>query len=114
MWVEAPNPTRQGSAADVNIVAKTVPDAVVVPASSIIAEDNGSTTVVTVKPDNTVLSQKVHVGIQQGDKAQIVSGISVGEKVVSSGGYGLPDGTKVQPSANNGQRSQNAANQPTS
>jgi HlyD family secretion protein len=117
VWVAAPNPTGQlepGSSAEVNIVAKTVPDTVVVPASSVIAEDNGSTTVVTVKRDNTVVSQKVQVGIQQGDKVQIVSGISAGEKVVSSGGYGLPDGTKVQPSANKGQNSQSAAKQPPS
>ena len=36
VWVEAPNPTRQlepGSSAEVDIVAKTVPDTVVVPAS---------------------------------------------------------------------------------
>ena len=115
VWVEAPNPTRQlepGSSAEVDIVAKTVPDTVVVPASSVIAEDNGSTTVVTVKPDNTVVSQKVQVGIQEGDKVQIVSGISAGEKVVSSGGYGLPDGTKVQPSANNSPNPQNASKQP--
>jgi hypothetical protein len=89
-----------------------VPDTVVVPASSVIAEDNGSTTVVTVKPDNTVVSQKVQVGIQQGDKVQIVSGLSAGEKVISSGGYGLPDGTKVQPSANNSPNPQNASKQP--
>ena len=63
VWVAA-EPYGQlepGSSAEVNIVAKTVPDTVVVPASSVIAEDNGSTTVVTVKPDNTVLSQKVEV-----------------------------------------------------
>jgi HlyD family secretion protein len=115
VWVEAPNPSRQlepGSSAEVNIVAKTVPDTVVVPASSVIAEDNGSTTVVTVKPDNTVVSQKVQVGIQEGDKVQIVSGLSAGEKVVSSGGYGLSDGTKVQPSASNSPNPQNASKQP--
>lgn len=115
VWVEASNLSGElepGGSAEVNIVAKTVPDAVVVPAASVITQDNGSTSVVTLKPDNTVVSQKVQLGIQHGDKVQIVSGISPGERVVSNGGYGLPNGTKVQPSANNGQNAQSASKSP--
>lgn len=100
VWVEALNPKAQlhaGSAVDVSIIARTVRDAVVVPASAVIKQDNGITVVVVLKPDNTVLAQKVRLGIQQGDKVQIVDGISAGQMVISSGGYGLPDGTKVQP-----------------
>ncbi|MGH9514544.1 MAG: efflux RND transporter periplasmic adaptor subunit [Terriglobales bacterium] len=116
VWVEAPNPTGQlepGSSVEVNIVARTVPDALVVPASAVINQDNGSTTVVTLKPDGTVVSQQVQVGIQQGDKTQIVGGVSAGQMVVSSGGYGLPDGTKVQPSLSTSQPTQSASKQPS-
>lgn len=100
VWVEAPNPGTRlhpGSTAELSIVVRTVPDAVVVPASALISEDDGSKAVVILRPDDTVVTQKVELGIQQDGKVQIISGVSAGQKVVSSGGYGLPDGTKVRP-----------------
>lgn len=117
VWVEAPNPGSRlhpGGTAEVSIVARTVPDAVVVPASALITEDDGSTAVVILQPDDTVVTQKVQPGIQQDGKVQIVSGISAGQRVVSSGGYGLPDGTKVRPSPENAQPMSGGAGQPIS
>ncbi len=36
------------------------------------------------------------VGIRNGDRVQIVSGLDAGEKVIDSGGYGLPDKTQIK------------------
>jgi hypothetical protein len=36
------------------------------------------------------------VGVRQGDKAQIVKGLNGGEKVVTVGGLGLDDKSKVK------------------
>jgi HlyD family secretion protein len=116
VWVEAKNPSgrlQAGSSAEVSIVARTVSNAVTVPASAVITEDYGSTVLVTLRPDNTVFSRQVRLGITQGDKMQIVSGVSPGDVVVTGGGYGLPDGTKVRP-VNNSQPAQSASTQPTS
>ncbi len=115
VWIEAPNPGAQlhpGSTAEVSIVARTLPDAVVVPASALIAEDDGSTAVVILRPDDTVVTQKVQVGVQQDGRVQIASGISAGQVVVSSGGYGLPDGTKVRPAPEGSQPVPGGAKQP--
>ncbi len=38
----------------------------------------------------------VEVGIREGDKAQIVKGVSAGEEVVTVGGLGLDDQSKVK------------------
>jgi hypothetical protein len=36
------------------------------------------------------------VGIRAADAVQILSGVNVGDAVISSGGYGLPDGTAIK------------------
>ena len=39
--------------------------------------------------------RKVSVGVRQGDRVQIVSGVQEGDQVVTSGGLGLDDKAKV-------------------
>ena len=100
VWVEAANPKSQlqpGSSVSVSIVAKTVPDALLVPASAIVSQDDGTTAVVIVTPDRTVRRQPVELGIENGGRVQVLSGLAAGQEVVASGAYGLPDGTKVEP-----------------
>ena len=100
VWVEAANPKSElqpGRAVGVSIVAKTVPDAVIVPSSAVVTQEDGSIAVIVVNPDHTVRAQAVQLGIENGGWVQIVSGIAAGDMVITSGGYGLPDGTKVEP-----------------
>ena len=40
--------------------------------------------------------QSVKVGIRNGDDVQVVEGVKEGDKVVSTGAYGLPDKTKIK------------------
>ncbi|MGH9615983.1 MAG: efflux RND transporter periplasmic adaptor subunit [Acidobacteriaceae bacterium] len=98
VWVEADNPKgklKPGTTADVSIIARTVPNALTIPASSVLTAANGQTTVMVVK-DSRAYSQHVKTGIQQGTAVQIVSGLQAGEPVIVSGQYGLPDKTKVK------------------
>jgi multidrug efflux pump subunit AcrA (membrane-fusion protein) len=37
----------------------------------------------------------VRVGIRQGEKVQIVEGLKVGDRVVGTGAYGLPDNARI-------------------
>jgi RND family efflux transporter MFP subunit len=99
VWVEADNAQgelKPGTTADVSILAKTVADALVIPASSILTGEDGQTSVMVVQTDSRAYSKNVKTGIQQGAMIQIVSGLQPGQQVIVSGQYGLPDKTKVK------------------
>jgi HlyD family secretion protein len=72
-----------------------VPDALVVPASAVLTATDGTSTVMVVGPDQKAHQTAVKVGIRQDDNIQIVEGLKERQIVVSTGAYGLPDGTKV-------------------
>ena len=98
VWVQAKNPQRQmqpGTSVQVSMLSRTVPDALVIPASAILTAADGGTSVMVVGADNRAHQKVVKTGIKQGDDVQIVDGVAEGEKVIASGAYGLPDNTKV-------------------
>jgi multidrug efflux pump subunit AcrA (membrane-fusion protein) len=99
VWVEADNAQgalKPGTTADVSILAKTVAEALVIPASSILTGADGQTSVMVVQSDSRAYSKNVKTGIQQDTMIQIVSGLQPGQQVIVSGQYGLPDKTKVK------------------
>ena len=99
VWVQAANPhqsLKPGTSVQLSMLAQTVPDALVVPASSLLTAPDGSTSVMLVGSDNRAHQKTVKVGIRQGDQAQIAEGLQAGDRVVTSGNYGLPDNTKVR------------------
>ncbi len=63
--------------------------------------DDGTTkaentaTVLLVGEDGKIHRSAVITGISTGNTIEILSGIKSGDKVVTTGGYGLEDGTKV-------------------
>ena len=100
VWVEAqkPNPAlRPGITVQVAMTAKTVKDALVVPAAAVYKnpEGNGDYVLVAGTDDKAHL-KTVQVGIRNGEDAQIASGINAGDPVITSGGYAVPDGTKIK------------------
>ena len=98
VWVEAPNPggkLKSGSSVKLDIVSKTVKDALVVPAEAILTGADGATTVMLIDKDGKAHQTVVTTGIQDDRQVQILSGLETGQQVVTSGAYGLPDGTKV-------------------
>jgi RND family efflux transporter MFP subunit len=109
IWVQAANPDlqlRPGMTVQLSITAKTVQDALVVPASALLNAQGDSGQVMVIDSSSTAQSRDVKTGIQNGQDVQIVSGLKPGEMVVTEGAYGLPDKTKVKvekPSAENGQ-----------
>ncbi len=48
-----------------------------------------------VTRDSVAHERRVNVGVRQGDRVQIVSGLQAGDQVVVSGGLGLEDKAKV-------------------
>ena len=98
IWVETANPEGKlhpGMTVQLSMVAAKVPDALVIPASALLT-DEGSTSVMVIGSDGRAHQQPVEVGIRQGDAVQITKGLNPGQRVVTTGAYGLPDNTKVQ------------------
>jgi len=99
VWVAAPNPKgilRPGSAATVKILARTVNDAIVIPASALVKTPDGASVVMIVGSDGRAHQANVETGIREGDRLQITKGLKGEEKVIVSGAYALPDNTKVK------------------
>ncbi len=110
IWVEAPNPNhdlKPGTSVEVSMLAKVVPNALVVPASSILTASDGTTSVMVVRSDSRAYSRNVTTGIEQNGDMQILSGLKAGDEIVAAGAYGLPDKTKVkaEPVSSSGARS---------
>src|SRR5215469_1837409 len=99
VWFEAKNPRHElkpGTSVTVSLTAQTVKDALVVPASSILTAPDGSTTVMLAGSEGLAHQKAVKLGIRSGDDVQIVDGVTDGDKIVTSGAYGLPDKTKIK------------------
>ena len=98
VWVELKNPEGQlkpGTSGQLAMIAQTVPDALVIPAAGLLTAQDGSTTVMVAGTDGRAHQTTVRVGIRQGEKVQIVEGLKVGDRVVGTGAYGLPDNARI-------------------
>jgi HlyD family secretion protein len=110
VWVQALNPgerLKPGGTVRSTIMAGTVREAVVVPVEALLPGDEGGSALMVVGADSVAHQRKVQVGVRNTEKAQIVSGAKVGEKVVVEGGVGLTDGAKVKvekPEADKGEK----------
>jgi HlyD family secretion protein len=99
VWVQAKNPEQRfkpGTSVQLSMLAQTIPDALVIPAASLLTAEDGTTSVMLVGSDNRAHQKPVKVGVRQGDDVQILEGVQAGDRVVASGAYGLPDNTKIQ------------------
>ena len=102
IWVEASNPNNSlqpGTSVRVDLVARVVPDAAVIPLTAVLADSNGDKSVMAVAPDQRVHRRSITTGIENNGMVQVLSGIQPGDEIVSSGAYGLPENTKIKPSA---------------
>jgi RND family efflux transporter MFP subunit len=100
VWAQADNREqrlRPGTTVQLSMVAQTVRDALTIPASAILTSPENGSAVMVVGSDEKAHKQTVHVGVKQGDEVQIVSGLKAGDRVISTGAYGLPDNTRVKP-----------------
>jgi multidrug efflux pump subunit AcrA (membrane-fusion protein) len=99
VWLEAKNSKhalKPGTSVELSLIAQTVKDALVVPASALITAPDGSSAVMLAGSDGLAHQQAVTLGIRNGHDVQIVDGVTASDKVVTSGAYGLPDKTKIK------------------
>lgn len=99
IWLKLPNPGghfKVGTPVHAVIQGFTIPNALQLPKDAILPADDGSTNVLTVGSDGTAHKHSVKVGLRTAEKVQILSGVSAGDMVITEGGYGLDEGTKVK------------------
>lgn len=114
VWVQVANPgekLKPGASVRVAIIAETIQNTIVIPAAALLNADDGGQKVMVVTKDSIAHERRVSVGVRQGARVQIVSGLQDGEQVVTSGGLGLDDKAKVtiqQPKAEEDEDEDNA------
>jgi HlyD family secretion protein len=99
VWVEArkPNPAlKPGMTVEISMVARTAKDALVVPANAVFKNSEGADYVLLAGSDEKAHQKPVQVGIRNAELAEVVSGISAGDPVITTGGYAVPDGTQIK------------------
>jgi len=98
VWVEALHPGPQlkpGMNVSIAAVAKSVKNALLVPASAVFKSPEAGDYVLVAGPDNKAHQTPVKVGIRTKQFAEITSGVQEKTSIITSGGYGVPDGTKI-------------------
>jgi RND family efflux transporter MFP subunit len=92
VWVEADNKDgklRPGASMKVEIVAKTVPNALVIPQQAVMTSPQGATFAILIDKDNKPHLRKIAVGIRDAGKAQVTDGLTSGDRVATTGAYEL-------------------------
>ena len=106
IWIEADNKDgklRPGASLRVEMVAKTVPNALVIPQVAVMTSPTGATFAILIDKDNKPHLRKIAVGIRDAGSAQVTDGLGSGDRVATTGAFELfkldPDvleKTKVQ------------------
>lgn len=85
-----------GTSVHVYISSRTVRNALCIPNEALIASKAGDPAVMVIGANGVASQKTVKIGITDGHDTQILSGLSVGDQVVTKGAYGMDDGTKVK------------------
>jgi multidrug resistance efflux pump len=99
IWMKLANPGgryKVGTPVHAVIHGTTIEKAIQLPVSAIQPADDGSTNVLLVGSDGAAHKHAVKVGLRTAENVQILSGVSPSDMVITDGGYGLDEGTKVK------------------
>jgi HlyD family secretion protein len=99
IWVQAKNSDQRlkpGTSVRLSMLARTIPNALVILASALLTAQDGTTSVMQVSADSRAHQKSVKVGLREGDQVQVIEGLQAGDHIVASGAYGLPDNSKIK------------------
>ena len=100
VWLRVSNKDgklKAGTAVHATIEGRTVPKAIIVPTEAIQrSSETGGKVVMIVASDGTAHKRNVTPGIETPEKTQVIEGLAVTDTVITNGGVGLDDGTKVK------------------
>ena len=86
-------PLPVGTPVQLDIDGEQHHDAVLIPASAIVRD--ADETAVFVARDNKAHRRAVRLGIDDGMRVEVLSGVSAGDRVIVDGQAGLPDGATI-------------------
>ncbi len=98
VWLKLPNAEghlKAGTPVHAVIVGRSIKDALQLPAKAIVPGEESGAAVMVIGKDGAAHKRAVTIGIRTPDAVQIVSGVSTADNVITDGGYGLDEGTKV-------------------
>jgi HlyD family secretion protein len=99
VWLRVDNRAgkyKAGTPVTTSIKGRTVAKAVKVPLAAVLTAVDGSTSVMVVGSDGAAHKKTVQIGINDGEDVQVTQGLDGSETVITTGSYGLDDGTKVK------------------
>lgn len=104
VWVRVENQKnalKAGTPVQVTMTGREVPGALLLPSEAILSSSGGAESaagkyVMVIDADSTLKKRPVTIGIQTAKETQILSGLTTKDTVVTTGGYGLDEGTKVK------------------
>jgi multidrug efflux pump subunit AcrA (membrane-fusion protein) len=92
VWIQADNrqsALRPGMNVRVDIVARTVPNALVIPERAVLTSPGGATFAMLIDKDNKPHRRKIAIGIRDSGNAQVTDGLESGQRVATTGAYEL-------------------------
>lgn len=90
VWVQANNPDgtlRAGASAKVELIAKTVENALLVPEAAVVTSASGTAYVIVVDNDNKPHLRKIAIGVRDSGNVQAVDGLENGQRVATTGAF---------------------------
>lgn len=99
VWLKLPNPGNKfkvGTPVHAAIHGHTISNALQVPTAAILPAEDGTTSVLIAGSDGAAHKRAVKLGLRNTEKAQILSGVTASDLVITDGGYGLDEGTKIK------------------
>jgi multidrug efflux pump subunit AcrA (membrane-fusion protein) len=92
VWVQAANADghlKPGTSLRVELIARKVPGALVIPQAALLTSASGSTSVIVIDGQNKPHKTSVTTGIRDSGSVQIVDGLESGQRVVTTGAFEL-------------------------
>ena len=92
VWVQADNPAgklRPGTSIKVEMIARTVPNALVIPQKAVLTSPSGGTFAIVIDNDNKPHLRKIQIGIRDSGMVQINDGLTSGQRVATTGAFEL-------------------------
>jgi HlyD family secretion protein len=100
VWLRVANAKgtlKAGTPVHTTVTGRTAANALLIPSEAVqTGPDGESKFVLVIKPDGTAAKKPVTLGIRTSESTQIVSGLTPTDMVITNGGYGLDEGTKVK------------------
>lgn len=99
VWLRVDNRSgkfKAGTPVGTSIKGRTVAKAIKIPQSAVLTAADGSKSVMVVAADGAAHKKAVQLGINDGMDVQVTQGLDGSENVITTGAYGLDDGTKVK------------------